>query len=225
LLVILSFAMGHSAHAHPADLSHLRVKLERDQVEFRFSLNLATVARITTLDTDQSHTITVAEIDKTVPAVREFLLKAVLVSINDDDASLGSFTGHECIWPNPETSVITTPDAGQRYVDFTFVMPWPKGVREVWLGLQWFPQLGDQHTTQAIYHRPGEHDHAVEFSLNEPEYLYDTGWTEEVPAAASPPEPPTPMREPWSRGWLLLGGLVLVMLWRWWSAPSTVRRK
>ncbi len=163
--------------AHPADVSQLRVRTEHDRVEFRFSFNIAAIARVVTIDTNQDNKVTFAEITAAVPAMRDFLSSATLVSINDEESNIGEFTGHECLWPNPITSEITPQDAGQRFVDLTFSKPCPKGVDDVWLGFKVFERLGDLHVIQCIFKQTGEPDTPVEFSTQEPDYLYDTGWT------------------------------------------------
>jgi hypothetical protein len=176
--------VGTIASAHSADISHLRVKLEPQRVEFRFSLNVATLARILVVDADQNDTVTLAELDQAAPVVSEFLRKHVLVSINDQETDLGTFRSHECIWPNPGQNPVTRPEAGQRFVDFTLVKEWPGGVQDVWVGFQWFEQLGNLHNLSATFAQAGEHDTPVDFTVAEPEYLYDTGW--EVPAPTPP---------------------------------------
>ena len=183
VLFILSLSISMLS-AHPADVSQLRVRVEHERVEFRFSLNIAAIARLVTIDSNQDNKVTFAEIEAAVPAVRDFFVQSVLVSINDTEVNVGDFTGHECVWPNAKNTELTPQDAGQRFVDFTFSKPWPKGVEDVWLGFKVFERLGDLHTIQCIFQQPGEHDTPVDFSSNEPDYLYDTGWTPGEPASS-----------------------------------------
>lgn len=196
LLTLTLLAMLRGAVAHPSDVSQMRVKLARDHIDIRLTLNVLNLSRIVVVDTDHNLQITTAEIAKAVPVVVDFLHKNVLVTINDADADIGTFSRHEAMWPNPDAEPVSDRDASQRYVDFHFTKPWPTGVREVWIGFQIFGQLGPQHTVQAIYQQPGEHDEDVTFTQVEPEYLYDTGWTDETPITSVAAAPTTPTVKP-----------------------------
>ncbi len=176
-----------SLPSHPADNTRLLIRIGHDHIDFRFSLNLVTLSRITQVDADNSGSITFTEIKNAVPAVTQFLSKQVLTTLNDQDTNLGDMLRHECLWPNAQTHEITPQDAGQRYVDFLFHKPWPNGVQDVWLGFQVFEQLGQTHEISAIYQQAGEQDTPVSFSASEPDYLYDTGWEAQSPAPTSRP--------------------------------------
>ena len=217
LLIAASVAAG-SLCAHPADISHLRVRIERERVEFRFSFNIATFERVVLVDANQDNKITFAEIEAAMPFVRSFLLKSVLVTINDADADIGGFQGYECIWPNARKGDFSPAEAGQRFVDFTFLKPWPSGVTEVWLGFEVFEQLGDLHTIQCIYQQPEEHDTPVEFSLNESEFLYDTGWTTVV---AETPVTPVRRLSSWTWGITVAGVLACIALVCRWTGRKS----
>lgn len=225
-IAFVVFALMCAGHclAHPADISQLRVRVEHDRVEFRFSINIATIARVVTIDANQDNHVSYAEITAAVPALRDYLAQSALVTINDEDASLGEFVKHECVWPNAETTMITPQDAGQRFVDFNFTMRWPKGVQEVWLGFKVFERFGDLHVIQCIYQQPGEHDTPVDFSANEPDYLYDTGWLEgEFPAPTNNATAPlvtankasTATNTRWMYG--VVSGVFLLAIARWWT--------
>ncbi|MDB6140377.1 MAG: hypothetical protein JWO94_3449, partial [Verrucomicrobiaceae bacterium] len=169
--------------------------------------------RIVVVDADHDQRITPEEISKAVPAATAWLKKKVLISVNDTETDLGDFQRYESVWPNSNTQAVTDQEASQRYVDFHFTRPWPGGVREVWTGFQIFAQVGDQHVIQAVYQQQGQPDLAVEFSQQEPEYLYDTGWPPGAVAApaASAPHSPGSLVMGWAG--LLLGGLAAAMWW------------
>jgi len=163
--------------AHPADVSQLRVHVEHERIEFRFTINVAAISRVVRIDSNHDNQITFSEITAAVPIMRDFLTRTTLVTINNESANLGDFVKNECFWPHPETSTITPQEEGTRFVDFNFTKPWPKGVEDVWLGFKVFEQLGDLHIIQCIFQQPNEHDTPVDFNATEPEYLYDTGWS------------------------------------------------
>ena len=162
--------------SHPSDVSHLRVKLDHQRVEFRLTFNLLTLSRMVVIDGDHDQRITPQEIAKAMPVVVAWLKKRVLINVNGADADLGDFQRYECVWPNSDEVAVTDQEASQRFVDIHFVKAWPKGVQEVWTGFQIFTEVGDQHTVQAIYQQEGQPDLPVDFTQFEPEYLYDTGW-------------------------------------------------
>lgn len=178
LLLLLWLGLASPGFSHPSDVSQMRVKVAQQRLDVRLTMNLLTLTRIVVIDTDSNQRITPEEIAKAAPVAAEFLRKKVMVAINDIDADLGTFDNYESVWPNAETEEVTDQDASQRYVDFHFSQRRPEGVKDVWLGFQFFAELGPLHTVQAIFQQPGQPDHPVEFSQYEPEYLYDTGWTE-----------------------------------------------
>lgn len=210
LLPCLWILMPSMARAHPSDVSEMRVKLTHETVEFRLSLNLLTLSRIVVVDADHNQRITPQEIAKAVPTAAAWLKKKILVSVNETESDLGDFKGYENVWPKSATQEVTDQEASQRYVDFNFVRPWPAGVLEVWTGFQIFAQVGDQHTVHAIYQQQGQPDLPVEFTQQEPEYLYDTGWDGRAAATQSPkPAKPLPWGAICSIALVMAGGFVI----------------
>jgi len=217
------------AGAHPSDVSQMRVKLGHETVEFRLSLNLLTLSRIVVVDMDHNQRITPQEISRAAPAVAAWLKTKVLVSVNETETDLGDFQRHECVWPNSAMQEVTDQEASQRYVDFHFIRPWPAGVQEVWMGFQIFAQVGDQHTIQAIYQQEGQPHQPVDFSQQEPEYLYDTGW--EAGKEVVKPAPSNISKGPSLMPWVAaIGGLAMVGITGWvmrktlrrWASPSSM---
>lgn len=214
-LCVLLMQMAGLAVAHPSDISQMRVRLCREIVEVRLSLNLLTLSRIAVVDADHNQRITPQEIAQAAPTIAAWLKKKVLISVNETETDLGDFKSHENVWPNSATQEVTDQEASQRYVDFNFTRPWPAGVLEVWMGFQIFGQVGDQHVIQAIYQQEGQPDLPVEFSQQEPEYLYDTGWT----AGAETVKPVPANKSLWRPGiiWasVMSGLAVLGLVWVW----------
>ncbi len=185
-------------------------------MDFRFTLNIASIARVVAIDANQDNKITYPEIEAAAPLITQFLKAGTLVSINDDETDVGEARGWACFWPNPTTSEITPADAGGHFVDFNFQRSWPKGVVDVWLGFQVFERLGELHTIQCVFQQEGEHDTPVEFSIQEPDYLFDTGWEPgAVPAPAATPAPKKPWRLAWRASAAAAMALTLgIWLWR-----------
>ncbi len=205
-LFALVLCPSGNLHSHPADLSHLRVKVVPQSVELRFSLNVSTMERIGKVDADGDKVVTAAELDAFLPQATDFLRRTVSFSINAHDPKPLTLVSHEYVWPKPQETRIDAGNASAFYVDFTFVQPAAPIVEDVWLGFEWFTDLGQAHVTQAIFSQQGRHDEAVDFTVAEPEYLWDTGWTpEDIPPAA-------PRQWVWAAG----GGVVVAGLLAVW---------
>ena len=210
LILFLPGLLASPAFSHPSDVSQMRVKIEQQRVDVRLTLNLLSLSRLVVIDSDHNQRITPAEMAKAAPVVAEILRQKVMVTVNDDDASIGSYERYEGVWPNADTYEVTDQEASERYVDFHFVLRWPPGVQEYWLGFQFFAELGTLHTVQAIYQQADHPDLPVEFSQYEPEYLYDTGWTETdfIKTNAATRE-----FHPWALGFGVLAVLISVIVW------------
>ena len=213
--VLLSFASllvaVTPALSHPSDVSQMRVELEPQSVEVRLTMNLLTLTQITGIDTDHNRRITPAEVATAVPLIAEFLRQKMPVTVNDHrTAGLGDFQRYECVWPNAGIDEVTDQEASERHVDFHFRLRWPAGVKEWWLGFQFFEQLGSLHTVQAVYQQEGSPDLPVEFSQSQPEYLYATGWKEAdfIKANAKSRE-----FHPWALALGILAVLVSLLAW------------
>ncbi len=185
--------------AHPADTTPLLVRVERHQVEFRFTMNLLNAQRLVVFDRDGDKRLTRNEIDDAIPALRDSLRKHILIAINDEDADLGSLRQHDLLWPNADTAEISEADFALRSIDLTFVREEESLIEDVWIGFDLFEQLGELHTVPGVFQQDGAF-HEVSFSVTEPEYLYDTGYAEEIATAnQAPPPAPAPASLSWQR--------------------------
>ena len=176
--VILNSSFVIPAHGHPADISHLKVKVEPQRIEFRLTFNLYTLQQFHRLDTDSDGKITKQELDAGELPLREYLAKHVLITINGEDSDLGDARQMERMWPADSAgSDVVAPDFPQRFVDFTFVKDVVPVVETVWIGFNIFKETGELHAVQAVFEQEGAPTE-VSFSLYEPEYLWDTGFSE-----------------------------------------------
>jgi hypothetical protein len=166
------------AHGHPADISHLKVRVEPQRIEFRLTFNLYTLQQFHRLDADNDGKITKRELDAGELPLRDYLTKHVLITINGEDSDLGAAKQMERMWPaGAAGSDVVAPDFAQRFVDFTFVKASQPVVDDVWIGFNIFKETGDQHVVQAVFEQDGTPTE-VSFSFYEPEYLWDTGFSE-----------------------------------------------
>ena len=178
LLFLLTFVVGTSGFAHPADNSQARFKVEPRRVEFRLTFNLYTLQQFHRLDIDGDGTITKKELDSAEKPLREYLLKHILITINGDDTDLGEARPMERMWP--EVSIgpdVLAADYGQRFVDFVFVREWKATIESVWIGYDIFKETGDLHAIQAVFEQDGMPTEVL-FSKNEPEYEWATDFAD-----------------------------------------------
>lgn len=176
--------------AHPADISYLRVKVERQRLEFRFSFNLLTLGRfVEGLDANQDHALHQQEIEAALPRLGSFLQEKVPVKINGMKASLGRMEAPQYLWPSENGVFLAAErDYPVRHLDLTFHQEVKPLLAEVWLGFDLWEQVGPLGTVEATFEQD-DFRTQVPFSLSEPDYLYDTGYAVEhvfEPASAVP---------------------------------------
>lgn len=178
--VILSFGVHHSATAHPADQSEMRARPKPHQLELRFTFNILTLTRFVGIDTDGDGKISMAELTAAQPRIATYLNQHVRIEVNQKKATLGSGVKFDALWPEPEkTAPMAEPEYAARNVDVTFIQTFPdKLLEDFWLGFEIFEQTGPMQTIRGVYDQDGRIEE-VPFSVQEPEYLYDTGFAED----------------------------------------------
>ena len=191
--VILFSLFVITTAAHPADNSQARFKVEPRRVEFRLTFNLYTLQQFHRLDTNEDGKITRQELDAAESALNDYIRGHVLVTINDKDTDLGEARRMERMWPDQSAGAdVAAADYAQRFVDFTFVKIWRPVVESVWIGFDIFKETGDLHVVAAVFEQEGKPEE-VSFTRQEPEYLWDTGFTaadalkEKAETPAAPP--------------------------------------
>ncbi|OYW75204.1 MAG: hypothetical protein B7Z37_14355 [Verrucomicrobia bacterium 12-59-8] len=179
-VVILSFGIRHAALAHPADQSEMRVRPKPHQLEIRLTFNILTLTRFTGIDTDGDAKISMAELTAAQPRLGTYLNQHIHVEINQKKAFLGSGVRFEPIWPDAaQTPPMAEIEYAARNVDVTFVQTIEgKVLEDFWLGFEIFEQTGPMQTIHAVYEQDGRIED-VSFSVQEPEYLYDTGYADD----------------------------------------------
>lgn len=178
--VILAFVIHHSAHAHPADQSEMRVRPKPHQLEIRLTFNILTLTRFTGIDTDGDAKISMAELTAAQPRIGTYLNQHIHVEINRQKAMLGSSVRFEPLWPDAaQTPPMTEIEYAARNVDVTFVQTIEgKVLEDFWLGFEIFEQTGPMQTIHGLFEQDGQIED-VTFSVQEPEYLYDTGFADD----------------------------------------------
>lgn len=178
--VILSFGIRHSACGHPADQSEMRVRPSPHRLEIRLTFNILTLTRFTGIDTDGDHKISMAELSAAQPRIATYLNQHIQVAINGKKALLGSGVRFEPLWPDAaQTPPMSEPEYAARNVDVTFVQTIEgKVLEDFWLGFDIFEQTGPMQTIHGVFENNGQIED-VSFTVQEPEYTYDTGFADD----------------------------------------------
>ena len=178
--VILSFGIRHSASAHPADQSEMRVRPAPHALEIRFTFNVLTLTRFVRIDTDGDTKISAAELAAVQPVLVEYLNEHIPLEINQVKDGLGKEVKFDYLWPNAATiPPMTEFEYAARNVDVTFTRTVEgRLLEDFWIGFEIFEQTGPMQTIRGVFEQDGQ-VLEVPFSGQEPDYLYDTGYAED----------------------------------------------
>lgn len=176
--------------AHPADVSQLRVRVERQRVELRFTFNLQVLSRFYPgMDRNQDGRVDAEELQAAREGIADYLNRRVPMKVNGGSSELGGIQAMEATWPTVEGVIpaVQAADYPARHVDILFVRQGIPLLADFWLGFDIWREAGPLGSVEAVYEQ-GELRTQVPFSMNEPDYLYDTGFAVEQvfkdPAAA-----------------------------------------
>jgi hypothetical protein len=199
------------AAAHPADMTQLLIRVEPQAVQLRFAMNLAAINKLHPLDQNADGQIDFTEVQAAAPAVQRFLEGNTMLALDDEDSVLPAHSAFDCLWPQAESYRVQSPDLAQFPVEIRFEIKKP--AQEVWLAFQWFEQLGELHSVEAVFQQPGMQDTPVIFDASEPDFLYDTTVAEPLAESAAQQTAATGSAPHWSL--LLLLALVMLGLAFW----------
>lgn len=167
--------------AHPADVSKLRVKVEKDRVELRFTFNLLVLSRFYPgMDHNQDGQVTAVELQAVREGAARYLNRQVQMKVNGGRAELGGIQAVEAMWPSVEgvTPAVQAADYPARHVEILFVVQASPLLADLWLAFDIWRETGPLGSVEAVYEQ-GDLRTQVPFSLGEPDYLYDTGFAVE----------------------------------------------
>lgn len=189
-VILASSFVIPTARAHPSDISYLKVKVERQRVEMRFTFNLLSLTRFAPgMDANNDRQIDQVEIESSRTALLDYLNKHIQVQVNEKEATLGTASPFECVWPAVEGKHIAAEaDYPVRYVDIVFTQEAKPVLADVWLGFDIWQQTGPLGSIEATYAQDDLMTQ-VPFSMSEPDYLYDTGYAVEDIFKAEEPKP------------------------------------
>jgi hypothetical protein len=172
-LISLSLALTGHAFAHNLDTSYARVTITPQEVEFKFAYDLASLQRITQLDTNEDLQVSRAELEAATPGIEQFLRAHVFLSLNEHEAEFAEASPP--VWPEGAGATIPESDYHQRLLSFTFRNPVLSAPEAVTLTFDVFGRLGEAHTILGVFLWEGREDEVI-FTRFEPDYLYDTGY-------------------------------------------------
>lgn len=174
---LLFLACAALARAHAPDTSYCKIAIARDAVEISFSFDLATLRRMTPIDTNHDGRITQQELNTAAPEIEKFIRANVYLELNDREAAFGPMTPPP--WPPDVRNAIAQADWGQRLISFTFRNAALDAPDAVAITFDFFDVLGERHTVLGNFVWDGR-ENPVIFTRFEPDYYFDTGYR--VPA-------------------------------------------
>src|SRR6185295_12486891 len=158
-------------HAHTADTSYCKVAIGAHEVTFTFTFDLATLAKMTRLDTDGDQRVTRAELLAATPAIDAFLRGTVFIELNEREAVFGTLTPPA--WSADAGEAIPASDYGQRLAILAYRNPVLHAPDAVAVTIDFFGPIGERHTVLGSFTWQGV-ENPVIFSRFEPDYLFDT---------------------------------------------------
>ncbi len=162
-----------SALAHNPDTSYLRVTLGEKEVELRFTLDIFSLQRIAVLDADGNLEVSRRELEAEAVTIFDYFREHVLFEIDGKEADLGDASAIG--WPDDIGDSVALERYHQDLVHFPFVKRVRDMPQDFYVGFDVFEALSERHKIIAtVIH--GEAQDEIEFTMFEPDYLYDTGY-------------------------------------------------
>lgn len=210
-VILISLFLNSTGWSHPSDISYLRVKVQRQKVEMRFTFNLLSLTRFAGIDANRDRRIEKAELDAAAKVLNGYFNKHIELNINETKTALGLAQPFECVWPETDgSSIVSEVDYPVRYVDITFIHEVKPVLADLWLSFDLWQQTGPLGSIEATYEQEDLMTQ-VPFSQGEPDYLYDTGYAVEDVFQ----EPVKIAKSPGFNKWWLFGLLPLIALIYW----------
>jgi hypothetical protein len=173
-----------SAFAHNPDTSYARIAIAKDRVALRLTYDLFTLQKIAAVDADRDGQVTRAEVQHAAPEIERFLRSRVHFEIDGGSTTLGEAAPPE--WPREAADAIAAADwhSAAALIAFPFSLALAQPARDVTIIFQFFDVFGSRHAVLGAFEHRGQTEEVV-FIEEEPDYLYDTGYT--AAAADAPP--------------------------------------
>jgi hypothetical protein len=158
--------------AHAPDTSYCRISISAREIECKFSFDIATLERITTLDANNDGIVSRSELEVVCPKIINFLREHVYLDLNQREAEFAD--ADALAWPADAVNGIPKSEFGQRLINITFRNPLLSAPEDITITFDFFEKLGEAHTVLGAFVWNGHEDEVI-FTRFEPDYLYDTG--------------------------------------------------
>jgi hypothetical protein len=213
IFVLLSISLRQAAHAHVADESSLRIKIEPHRLETRLTFNLFTLTRFVKIDSDGDTKISMAELTAAQPGIVDYLNRHVLLEINQQKTNLGTQARFEWLWPDAMKSPpMTDLEYAMRNVDVTFTHEFKdRLVENLWLAFAIFEQTGPLQTIIGSFEQEGQVTE-MPFSAQEPDFLYVTSFADDPFLQMKEEVHKAPAASSNQRWWMLPAVVLLALL-------------
>jgi hypothetical protein len=171
-LICLQILVLPDAFAHAPDTSYCRIAITAREVESKFGFDIATLQRITPLDSNGDGILSRSELETAYPKLVNFLREHVYLDLNQREAEFADADALN--WPTDAPNGIPKSEFGQRLINVTFRNPMLSAPEDVTITFDFFEQLGEAHTVLGAFVWNGREDEVI-FTRFEPDYLYDSG--------------------------------------------------
>jgi hypothetical protein len=183
-LMIVFIAVGLPSKVQAEEVNQFHVRVEPQRIEFRLKFSLQTLQKFLVLDSDHNGFLTRQEVANQEVALRDYLSRHVLITLNGRETNLG--------FPKPMKHHGSDDQSGkgvplaefdQRWVELTFMKSAQPFIADVGIRLDLFKTASDLDRIDVKIEQ-GESSKIITLSRSEPEHRWQTGFS-----ADSIPEP------------------------------------
>jgi hypothetical protein len=170
-IIICSLGISSTLLAHNPDTSYTQIKISGDELESKFTFDLATLLKIADLDRNDDHQVTLAELEHQSGFISDWLSSHVTVSVDGRHADFGkvsdlSFVDKLNTTPERDYAVTLVQVAYKK--EFSFLP------EHILLKYDFFNEFGSQHSVLTSINEPGYEAETIIFNQDQPDYLYFT---------------------------------------------------
>jgi hypothetical protein len=184
LAIVLS-SMGCLSNVQSEEVSFVRVKVEPQRIEFRLKFNLQTLQKFILLDSDHNGLLTKKELSGQELAIREYLSRHFLITLNGRETNLGFPKPMERQWEDRKLGKdVPQTEFSQRWVEFAYLKSAQPFIAEVSIRSGLFKDANDLDHLEVVIEQGGRTTR-VNLSRSNPEYQWKTGFSGESVGTAA----------------------------------------
>ena len=176
-LMIVFIAVGLPSKVQAEEVNQFHVRVEPQRIEFRLKFSLQTLQKFLVLDSDHNGFLTRQEVANQEVALRDYLSRHVLITLNGRETNLG--------FPKPMKHHGSDDQSGkgvplaefdQRWVELTFMKSAQPFIADVGIRLDLFKTASDLDRIDVKIEQ-GESSKIITLSRSEPEHRWQTGFS------------------------------------------------